>query len=138
MAYNFRQIEKYIHIPEDCNRLFIYKYTLYTFIYIHTYIYIYIYILHYICICIYIFFYIYIYIYIFIYTSVVKPVHIFMARGRVSKSCLKTELCLHSYVHFSWVPIYNSVFTTNTVLAIRRTWLLWSSPLSCSVALMSP
>ena len=41
-------------------------------------------------------------------TSVVKPVHIFMARSRVSKSRLKAELCfhLHRYVHFVFWYIY--------------------------------
>ena len=39
-------------------------------------------------------------------TSVVKPVHFFMARNRVSKSRLKAELCFHRYVHFACVPIY--------------------------------
>ena len=38
--------------------------------------------------------------------SVVKPVHIFMARSRVSRSHLKVELCFHRYVHFACVPIY--------------------------------
>ena len=31
-----------------------------------------------------------------------------------------------------------SAFTTSSVLAIKRTSVLWSSPLSCSVVLMSP
>ena len=38
--------------------------------------------------------------------SVVKPVHTFMARSRVSESCLKAELCFHRYVHFVCVPTY--------------------------------
>ena len=33
-------------------------------------------------------------------------VHTFMARGRVSKSCLKAEPCFYRYVHFACVPIY--------------------------------
>ena len=39
-------------------------------------------------------------------TSVGKSVHIFMARNRVSKSCLMAELCFHCFVHFDCVPIY--------------------------------
>ena len=39
-------------------------------------------------------------------TFVVKPVHILMARGRVSKSRLKAELCFHRFVHFACFPIY--------------------------------
>ena len=31
--------------------------------------------------------------------------HIFMARIRVSKSCLKAQLCFHRYVHFSCVAL---------------------------------
>ena len=38
--------------------------------------------------------------------SVVKPVHIFMVRNRVSKSCLMVELCYQHFVHFDCVPIY--------------------------------
>ena len=33
-------------------------------------------------------------------------IYIFMARSRVSKSCLKAELCFHHYVYFACVPIY--------------------------------
>ena len=39
-------------------------------------------------------------------TFVVMPVHIFMARNRVSKFCLMTELCFHHFVHFVRVLIY--------------------------------
>ena len=49
------------------------------------------------------------YTFVFIHaTSVVKPVHIFMARSRVFKNCLKAELCFYRYLHcaFSCVPIY--------------------------------
>ena len=42
-------------------------------------------------------------------TSVVKPVHIFMVRSRVSKSRLKAELCFHYYVHFACVLIKQSL-----------------------------
>lgn len=38
-------------------------------------------------------------------TSVEKPVHIFMAKNRVSKSCLIAELCYHPFVHFNCAPI---------------------------------
>lgn len=40
-------------------------------------------------------------------TSVVTPVHIFMAKNRASENCLITELCFH---HFGCVPIYISGF----------------------------
>ena len=33
-------------------------------------------------------------------TSVVKPVHIVMARSSASKSCLVTGICFHCFVHF--------------------------------------
>ena len=36
---------------------------------------------------------------------VVKPVHIFMARKKVSKSCLVAELCFHHFVHFDCITI---------------------------------
>ena len=68
---------------------------------------------------------IYIYIYIYIHTHmhiyihtytaqivfihktfVGKSVHIFMARNRVSKSCLMAELCFHRFVHFDCVSTY--------------------------------
>ena len=39
-------------------------------------------------------------------TFVVKPVHIFMARSRTSKSYLMAELCFQRFVHFGCVPIY--------------------------------
>ena len=32
-------------------------------------------------------------------TSVMKPLHIFMKRSRVSKSCLKAELCFRRFVY---------------------------------------
>ena len=38
--------------------------------------------------------------------SVVKPVHIFMARSRICKSCLTVELYFHRSVHFDCVAIY--------------------------------
>ena len=38
--------------------------------------------------------------------SVVKPVHIFMARNRVSKSCLMAELCFHRFFSFLSRSIY--------------------------------
>ena len=63
-------------------------------------------------------------------TSVVEPMHIIMARSRVSKSCLEAELCFHRFLDFACVPIY-----TSNALAIRRTSLLWSSLFRCSVAL---
>ena len=43
-------------------------------------------------------------------TSVLKPVHIFIARSRVSKSCLKAELCFHHYVDFACVPMYKCTY----------------------------
>ena len=64
-----------------------------------------------------------------------KPVPVFMARNRVSKSCLMADLCFRRFVNFDCVPIYISAFTASSVLAIRRTSLLWGSPLSYSVAL---
>ena len=39
-------------------------------------------------------------------TSMVKSVHIFMVRKKVSKSCLMVELCIHRFVHSDRVPIY--------------------------------
>ena len=54
-------------------------------------------------------------------TSVVKPVHTFIASNRLSKNCLMDELCFHRFVHFGSVP---STFTTSNVLAIRMTSLL--------------
>ena len=98
--YVFIYIYVYIHI--DIN-IYIYMYTYY--------IYVYTYILHLRIIfrCI-----IYMYMFasdtahiLFIHiTSVVKSVHIFMVRNKVSKSCLMVELCLHRFVHFDWAPIY--------------------------------
>ena len=56
-------------------------------------------------------------------TSAVKPVHIFMARSRVSKSCLMAELCFDDFVHFGSVPIYIFAFTIMCLL------LLWDGSL---------
>ena len=53
-------------------------------------------------------------------TSLVKPVHIFMATSRVSKYCLKAELCFHRFAHFSVFRYMVLVFTTSSVLAISR------------------
>ena len=49
--------------------------------------------------------------------SVLEPVYIFLARSRVSKTCLKAELCFHRYVHFPCVPryIYISIFISITI-----------------------
>ena len=74
--------------------------------YIYMYIYIYVYIYTYVYIYISIHIYMYMYIYICIIPSVVKPVHIFIARNRVSKRCLMAELCFHRFVDFDCVPIY--------------------------------
>ena len=38
--------------------------------------------------------------------SLVKPVHILMAKNRVSKSCLMAELYFHCFLHFDCVPVY--------------------------------
>ena len=38
--------------------------------------------------------------------SVLKPVHKFMVKNRVSKSCLMAELCFHRFVHFGCVLIH--------------------------------
>ena len=38
--------------------------------------------------------------------SVVKSVHIFMARNRFSKSCLMDELCFYCFADFHCIPIY--------------------------------
>ena len=43
-------------------------------------------------------------------TSVVKLVHIFMARSRVYKSRLKYRVCFYRYVHFGCVPIYIYIY----------------------------
>ena len=105
--------------------------------------------------CLYIYIYIYIsvhlYLSIYLYTAhivfihipsvAVKPVHIFMVRNRVCKNCLMAELCFHCFVHFDCISILWYTFwaiTARSVLAIRSTSLLWCSPLSCSVLLMSP
>ena len=45
------------------------------------------------------------------------------------------------FIYFSILIVFRYMFfafTTRSVLAIRRTWLWWSSPLRCSVALISP
>ena len=39
-------------------------------------------------------------------TSLLKLVHIFIARNRVFKSCLMAELCFHCFVHFGCALIY--------------------------------
>ena len=62
--------------------------------------------------------------------SMVKPVHTFMTRNRVFKSCLMVELCFHRFAHFDCVPIY--------IFRFHRKQCAGDSPLSCSVALMSP
>ena len=36
--------------------------------------------------------------------------HVFMARNRVSKSCLMGELCFHCFVHFNCAPIYICIY----------------------------
>ena len=38
-------------------------------------------------------------------TSVVKPMHIFMAKSRVSKLCLMAELCFYHFLYFGCVTI---------------------------------
>ena len=38
--------------------------------------------------------------------SLLKPVHIFMVKNSVSKSCLMAELCFHRFVHFGCVLIH--------------------------------
>ena len=68
----------------------------------------------------------------------VKPVHVFMARTRVSKRGLKAELCPQRYVHFSGVPIYIFGFRHKQFANDEKDFILSSSPLSCSLALMSP
>ena len=56
-------------------------------------------------------------------TSMVKPVHTFMARSRISKSRLKAELCLNRYVHFSFVPIY--IYTNkNLIFFLLSNWFV--------------
>ena len=50
----------------------------------------------------------------------VESVHLFMIRSRVSKSCLKAELCFHRYVYFPLFRYMFSAFTTSSVLVIRR------------------
>ena len=79
---------------------YIYNIYIYTYIYTHTHTYIYI-----LCYCSELVVTLYTFVFTHI-TSVVKPVHIFMARSRVSKSPLKAELFYYRYVHFSSVPIY--------------------------------
>ena len=51
---------------------------------------------------------------------------------------LKVELCFYRYLHFYCFRYIFSVFTRSSVLAVRRTSLIWSSSLCCSVVLMSP
>ena len=70
--------------------------------------------------------------------SVVKPVHIFMARNRFSKSSLMDELCFYCFADFHCIPIYIFCFHHKQWLAIRSTSVFWNSPLSCLVVLMSP
>ena len=48
-------------------------------------------------------------------TSIVKLVHIFMARSRVSKSRKKAELSFHRYVHFACVPIWRTQTCFDTI-----------------------
>ena len=45
------------------------------------------------------------YVYTYIYI-----LYIFMARNRVSKSCLMAELCVNRFVHFDCVPIYIYIY----------------------------
>ena len=52
-------------------------------------------------------------------TSVGKSVHIFMARNRVSKSCLTAELCFHRFVHLIVFRYIFSAFTTSSVLRLE-------------------
>ena len=66
-------------------------------------------------------------------TSVVKPVHIFVVRNRISKSCLLTEPCFHCFKHFGCVLIYIFSFHHKQCAT-----LLWSLPLRCWVVLLSP
>ena len=98
---------------------------LFVWIYI---IYIYIYIL-------------YIYIYI-IYIHIYKDVHwlhhrwyMYEHNGNCGEELSSVSIVLCILIVFWYIF---STFTTSNVSAIRRTSLLWSSPLSCSVALMSP
>ena len=42
----------------------------------------------------------------FIYIYMGKSVHIFIAKNRISISCLMTELCFHRFVRFDCFPIY--------------------------------
>ena len=60
-----------------------------------------------------------------------KPVRIFMARSRASKSCLMAEPSIYAF----WLIL---AFTTSSVLSIRSNSLLCGLPLRCSVALISP
>ena len=57
-------------------------------------------------------------------TSVVKPVHIAMARSRVSKSRLKAELCFHRYVYLTCVPICNIHYDVH--LRAKTTFEIWN------------
>ena len=69
------------------------------------YIYIYIYV-HIICICIYICNHENMKNCIIKNCIYITPVHIVMARNRVSKSFLMAEFCFHGFLHFDCVPIY--------------------------------
>ena len=39
-------------------------------------------------------------------TNMVRPVHVFMVRKRVSKNCSRAELFFQRLVHFDFLPIY--------------------------------
>ena len=59
--------------------------------------------------------------------SVLKPAHIFMARNRVSKSCLMAELCLDCFVDFDWLLIYVYIYkrwnwSSCTELTLSASW----------------
>ena len=54
-------------------------------------------------------------------TSVVKPVHIFMARSRVSKRPSSFSIAMCIFLVFRYIF---SVFATSGVLAIRRSSLM--------------
>ena len=43
-------------------------------------------------------------------TYAVKPVRILIPRSRVSKRCLRAELCFHRFVHFARVCIWKHAF----------------------------
>ena len=51
------------------------------------------------------------------------------------------DICIYAFVDLSCVPKYQYIylaFTTINKLTIGRTSLFWSSPIRCSVVLMSP